>query len=100
MKQGFRQSMAWLHTWTGLLVGWVLLLIFMAGTTSYFRDEISRWMRPELPRAPLSTETVAARAVALLQRQAPQSPQWTVQLPGARWPFVSIPQKIKVALSV
>ena len=31
MKQGFRQSMAWLHTWTGLLVGWVLLLIFMAG---------------------------------------------------------------------
>ena len=24
MKNGFRQSMAWLHTWSGLLVGWVL----------------------------------------------------------------------------
>ena len=23
MKEGFRQSMAWLHTWSGLLVGWV-----------------------------------------------------------------------------
>ena len=51
MKNGFRQSMAWLHTWTGLLVGWLLLLIFMAGTASYYREEISRWMRPELPRS-------------------------------------------------
>ncbi|KLD72763.1 PepSY domain-containing protein [Xanthomonas hyacinthi] len=90
MKQGFRQSMAWLHTWTGLLVGWVLLLIFMAGTASYFRNEISRWMRPELPRAPLGTDTVAARAVALLERDAPQSPQWTVSLPGARSPFTQL----------
>ena len=46
MKQGFRQSMAWLHTWTGLLVSWLLLLIFMGGTASYYREEISRWMRP------------------------------------------------------
>jgi uncharacterized iron-regulated membrane protein len=90
MKQGFRQSMAWLHTWTGLLVGWVLLLIFMAGTASYFRDEISRWMRPELPRAQLSTDAVAARAIALLERDAPQSPQWTVSLPGPRASFTQL----------
>ena len=31
MKNGFRQSMAWLHTWSGLLVGWVLFLVFAMG---------------------------------------------------------------------
>ncbi|WIH03304.1 hypothetical protein KHF85_10100 [Xanthomonas translucens pv. graminis] len=44
-------------------------------------------MPPELPRAPLSTATVAARAVALLQREAPQ---WTVELPGARSSFAQL----------
>ena len=23
MKEGFRQAMAWLHTWTGLIFGWL-----------------------------------------------------------------------------
>ncbi len=32
MKQGFRQSMNWVHTWSGLLVGWVLFMVFAAGT--------------------------------------------------------------------
>ena len=61
MKNGFRQSMAWLHTWTGLLVGWLLLLIFMAGTASYYREEISRWMRPELPSSNVSIDVAAQR---------------------------------------
>jgi uncharacterized iron-regulated membrane protein len=47
MKSGFRQSMAWLHTWSGLLAGWILFAVFLTGTASYFRPEISYWMRPE-----------------------------------------------------
>ncbi|MBN6150143.1 PepSY domain-containing protein [Xanthomonas sp. AmX2] len=90
MKQGFRQSMAWLHTWTGLLVGWVLLLIFMAGTASYFRSEISRWMRPELPRTQVSAVVAAQSAIALLGEKAPHSPQWTVALPSPRAPFTQL----------
>lgn len=39
--QGLRQSMAWLHTWSGLLVCWVLFLVFCGGTASYVKDEIS-----------------------------------------------------------
>ncbi len=86
MKNGFRQSMAWLHTWTGLLVGWLLLLIFMAGTASYYREEISRWMRPELPRSTVTTEVAAARAIAFLQHKAPQAESWNVTLPDPRNP--------------
>lgn len=86
MKNGFRQSMAWLHTWTGLLVGWLLLLIFMAGTASYYREEITRWMRPELPASQVSTDVAAQRAVDYLQANAGQAETWFVTLPDARNP--------------
>lgn len=86
MKNGFRQSMAWLHTWTGLLVGWLLLLIFMAGTASYYREEISRWMRPELPRSTVDADVAAERAITFLQHKAPQAESWNVSLPDPRNP--------------
>jgi uncharacterized iron-regulated membrane protein len=86
MKNGFRQSMAWLHTWTGLLVGWLLLLIFMAGTASYYREENSRWMRPELPRSTVGADVAAERAITFLQHKAPQAESWNVSLPDPRNP--------------
>lgn len=51
MKDFFRQSMSWLHTWVGLLLGWVLYFMFITGTAGYVDTEIDRWMRPELPAA-------------------------------------------------
>ena len=39
--EGLRQSMSWLHTWSGLLLGWLLYAVFFTGTLSYFRDEIN-----------------------------------------------------------
>ncbi|MCD0277623.1 PepSY domain-containing protein [Xanthomonas melonis] len=90
MKQGFRQSMAWLHTWTGLLVGWVLLLIFMGGTASYYRDEISRWMRPELPTTTVSTATAVRSAERYLRTHAADALSWNITLPDARTPVVSM----------
>lgn len=47
--RGIRQTMSDLHIWAGLLTGWFLYAMFLTGTVSYFRDEISQWMRPELP---------------------------------------------------
>ena len=90
MKNGFRQSMAWLHTWTGLLVGWLLLLIFMAGTASYYREEISRWMRPELPSSQVSIDVAAQRAVDYLQANAAQAGNWFVTLPQPRNPAMQM----------
>ena len=49
MKETFRASMAWLHTWAGLLLGWVLYFMFVTGTAGYLDTEIDRWMQPELP---------------------------------------------------
>lgn len=91
MKEGFRQSMAWLHTYSGLLVGWVLFLVFAGGTASYFRDEITLWMKPELhttrPVLPPQAE-MAGRAAALLRQRAPASQRWFITLPTDREPGI------------
>ncbi len=89
MKEGFRQCMAWLHTWVGLVVGWVLFFVFVTGTAGYFAYEIDRWMRPELPLVAGAEKADPHRAVELaqayLQANAPaQSLHWSVQLPGQR----------------
>ncbi len=46
MLQSFRQSMAWLHTWFGLVLGFVLMAAFFFGALSVFDREIDRWAIP------------------------------------------------------
>ena len=36
MFQNFRLSMAWLHTWFGLVLGFVLMVVFFFGSLSVF----------------------------------------------------------------
>jgi len=45
--QNFRLSMAWLHTWFGLVLGFVLMAVFFFGALSVFDREIDRWAVPE-----------------------------------------------------
>ena len=94
MKGSFRQSMAWLHTWSGLIVGWVLFAIFVTGTASYYRADISRWMRPELVRAePLEASALAAsaeRAVSYLKEHAPKARTWFIGLPQPDHPVLDL----------
>ena len=46
MLQNFRQSMAWVHTWFGLALGFVLVVVFFFGSLSVFDREIDRWAIP------------------------------------------------------
>ena len=86
MKASFRQSMSWLHTWTGLLVGWVLYFVFLTGTFGYVAPEIDRWMRPE-QRATFEPEA-AARLLAFaehrLRDRAPDAEYWQIAFPESR----------------
>src|SRR5688572_11507586 len=47
MLQSFRHSMTWVHTWFGLVLGYVLMVIFFFGALSVFDREIDRWAIPE-----------------------------------------------------
>ncbi|CAL4869275.1 hypothetical protein MMA231_03566 (plasmid) [Asticcacaulis sp. MM231] len=83
MKGAFRQSMAWLHTWTGLLVGWFLFVIFLSGTTAYFQYEITRWMKPEQTRV-VTPQVAAQNAMTWLRANQPEAVAWDIYLPGKR----------------
>lgn len=86
--EGLRQSMSWLHTWSGLLLGWLLYAVFFTGTLSYFLDEINVWMKPELHRSVPDART-PERALEGMQRLAPDATTWTLVLPGERQTTVS-----------
>ena len=47
MLNSFRQSMAWVHTWFGLVLGFVLMVAFFFGALSVFDREIDRWAIPD-----------------------------------------------------
>lgn len=99
MKGSFRQSMAWLHTWAGLVVGWVLFAVFVTGTASYYRADISRWMRPELTKASPLTHAelpaAAERAVAYLEKHASEARTWFIGLPHGDEPVLDLFWRIR-----
>ncbi|MCQ4296467.1 PepSY domain-containing protein [Pseudomonas stutzeri] len=89
-KQSFTQSMAWLHTWGGLLLGWLLFAIFLTGTLAVFDKEIDGWMRPEVPAYTGSQQDALQRALDFLQARHPDAPSWNINLPTERSSNLSV----------
>lgn len=81
--------MAWLHAWAGWPAGWILYAVFISGTLSYFRPEISHWMRPELATAREHPDSVAL-ATRILQERAANSSRWVINLPDAHDPTLRV----------
>ncbi|MFJ3482462.1 PepSY-associated TM helix domain-containing protein [Pseudomonas sp. NPDC090202] len=96
MKEGFRQAMAWLHTWAGLTFGWLLFAIFLTGTLSYFKDEISQWAQPEIVARDVPAAASMELAQQWLQANAVDAKRWFISLPDQRSPALGVswvPQK-------
>ncbi|ABZ75825.1 PepSY-associated TM helix domain protein [Shewanella halifaxensis HAW-EB4] len=95
MKETFFRSMTWLHTWVGLLVCWVLLLVFFAGTLSYYRYEITLWSKPELHKNVIQQYDASQvaneleRAQNYLTEHAPDARDWRINFPTDRKPYMS-----------
>lgn len=89
MSKGFRQSQATLHTWSGLLLGWVLFIIFVAGTAAYWREPLNRWMRPETPRVGRPIDALAG-AQRFLAHTAPDAKTWYITLAGTDGPGTTV----------
>ena len=94
---GLRQAMAWLHTWSGLWISWLLFAIFLTGTLSVFEEPIGHWMQPEhaleeaahasKPPPPKVTDRAQRLAFALdfMAKAHPKADMWEiwpVQRPG------------------
>ena len=91
MNETFRKSMAWLHTWAGVVIGSVLFAIFWMGTLSVFDREIDRWMQPATRLAP-STHSVSLDRVmhAVTSMLPADASQWRIDLPTERVPVLRL----------
>ena len=80
MNGSFRQSMSWLHTWAGLVLGTVLYFIFITGSVGYFDDEITYWMQPEIPSISASVDqnTLLIKAEKQLSQVAANAANWFI----------------------
>ncbi|MCO7563948.1 PepSY domain-containing protein [Pseudomonas sp. S 311-6] len=90
MKNTFTQSMAWLHTWAGLIFGWLLFAIFVTGTLAVFDKELNHWMQPEIPATDVSQADAARRAIAYLQAHEADANNWGISLPSERAPGLRV----------
>ncbi|MEM9257649.1 MAG: PepSY-associated TM helix domain-containing protein [Pseudomonadota bacterium] len=78
--------MAWLHTWSGLVLSLFLYFIFITGSIGYFNYEVDHWMTPEAPahRLQASTEAMLTLGIDYLQEAAPAARRYFVSLPLER----------------
>ena len=91
MKQKtFTQSMSWLHTWCGLLLGWVLFAIFLTGTIAVFDKELNWWMQPELSKGPLDQSAATHTAQRWLEANHSDAASWNISLPTERAPALAV----------
>lgn len=75
--------MSGLHTWSGLVVGWLLFAIAFTGTLTVFRSEFNGWMRPEITASASPASAIEA-GVSWLRRAHPDSRYWFLTAPDER----------------
>ena len=94
MEDTFRKSMAWLHTWAGVVLGSVLFAVFWMGTLSVFDREIDRWMMPATRLAPATAPVSLDRIAQTVLPEVPaNATQWRVDLPTERTPVLRFTYK-------
>jgi uncharacterized iron-regulated membrane protein len=89
-EEGLRQSMSWLHTWAGLIFGWVLYAMFLTGTLAFFRPEITAWMQPEIQARPIPSVQAVDLAQRYLNEHAPDAKRWFITPPSNREPLIQM----------
>jgi len=72
MFNSFRLAMTWLHTWFGLVLGYVLMVAFFFGSLSVFDREIDRWALPETRFEPQVMPSFDARLEPIFRRIEPE----------------------------
>lgn len=77
----FRQAMTWLHTWYGLVLGFVLMVVFFFGALSVFDREIDRWAIPETRFDPQPMPSFDDMLLPILQQVEPGELNYNNKMP-------------------
>ncbi|HEY9094627.1 MAG TPA: PepSY-associated TM helix domain-containing protein [Hydrogenophaga sp.] len=86
MFQNLRQSMSWLHTWFGLVIGFVLMVVFFFGSLSVFDREIDRWALPQTRFDPQPMPSFDQVLLPALQRIEPDKADYQANMPAMHDP--------------
>ena len=81
MLSNFRHTMTWLHTWFGLVIGFVLMICFFFGSLSVFDREIDRWAIPETRFEPQPMPSFDNMLLPILQRVEPDAKEYAAMMP-------------------
>ncbi|WP_288253654.1 PepSY-associated TM helix domain-containing protein [uncultured Hydrogenophaga sp.] len=81
MLSNFRLSMTWLHTWFGLVLGFVLVVVFFFGSLSVFDREFDRWAIPETRFEPQPMPSFDQVLLPILQRVEPDEVDYAANMP-------------------
>lgn len=83
----FRLSMTWLHTWFGLVLGYVLIVVFFFGSLSVFDREIDRWAIPETRFAPQPMSSFDTMLAPIFARMMPEADELQAAAKRVRGPL-------------
>jgi uncharacterized iron-regulated membrane protein len=81
MFNNFRLSMAWVHTWFGLALGYVLMVCFFFGSLSVFDREIDRWALPDTRFEPQPMPSFDKLLLPVLKQVPPDLTEYATQMP-------------------
>lgn len=86
MFNSFRLSMTWLHTWFGLVLGFVLMVCFFFGSLSVFDREIDRWSIPQTRFEPQPMPSFDNLLLTIFQQIEPDKANYAAQMPSLHDP--------------
>jgi uncharacterized iron-regulated membrane protein len=81
MFTNFRQAMTWLHTWMGLVLGFVLMVCFFFGSLSVFDREFDRWAVPQSRFEPQPMPSFDKMLLPILQLVEPDEKDYAANMP-------------------
>jgi uncharacterized iron-regulated membrane protein len=81
MFSNFRQGMTWLHTWLGLVLGFVLMVVFYFGSLSVFDREIDRWAIPQTRFEPQPMPSFDTMLLPILQKVQADEKDYAANMP-------------------
>lgn len=81
MFNNFRLSMSWVHTWFGLVLGFVLMVCFFFGSLSVFDREIDRWSLPDTRFEAQPMPSFDKMVLAVWQKVQPDPAEYAKQMP-------------------
>lgn len=92
MKASIRLANLELHAWSGMLLSFILYVVFVCGSFALFKDQTVRWNQPEL-RGVIENKISLDQLMVILANEKPTTDNLSIRLPNANVPYYAVYRK-------